>query len=93
MRKRYFFYTSDYFDRHVFFGVCIDGQMFKATNGQAFCRGPICLLEWIGAWGKQQTQFIEKGTWKYITPEQARDTIPDGHRSNFPFPQLLKSDK
>jgi hypothetical protein len=92
-RKRYFFYTSSYFDSHIFFGVCIDGQMFKAMNGQRHFLGPICLLEWIGTWGKDQANLVKSGAWKLITPEQARDTIPDGYRSNFPFPQLLKSVK
>lgn len=90
MRKRYFFFTSFYFDKREFFAVRIDGQMFKATNGQFYGRGPICMLEHIGPWTETQDGFIEKGTWKRITPEEARDRIPDGYRSNFPFPQLLK---
>lgn len=92
-RKRYRFYTSDYFDQHVFFGVCIDGQMFKATNGQLFGRGPNCFLEYIGPWGEDQTRFIKQKIWKYIKPQEAQNKIPDGYRSNFPFPQLLKSVK
>ena len=90
MKRRYRFITSHYFDKREFFAVVIDGQLFKATNGQYYGRGPVCMLEWVGAWTETQDRFIENGTWKYITPEQARDRIPDGYRSNFPFPQLLK---
>ena len=90
MKIKYRFFTSSLADRYTFFCVCIDGQMFKAINGQSVGMGPVCLLDWFGEWEKQQDGFVKDGWWKDISPEEAMKTIPDGYQSNFPFPQLLK---
>lgn len=89
--RRYKFITSVYFDRRDYFAVRIDGQLFRAMNGQYYGRGPGCMLEWVGPWTETHDSFIKNGTWKFITPEEARDKMPDGYRSNFPFPQLLNA--
>ena len=83
------FIKSQLFGDHVFFSVIIDGHQYKAINGQCFGVGPVCLLEYIGKWTTQQDGFVKSGIWKIISAEEARDTIPEGYRSNFPFPQWL----